>query len=274
MGIYDWGSNFYNWRKPCHSYKEILPNFFIGGTGHVQDFVQKEKVEVLIPLDSLTGKIWEWGFDGEIYYYPIEDYYILPEDAEINLVQKIINYLEQGKKVAMFCLGGHGRTGYIASLVLGYEGIADPIGYLRSNYCTEAVESTEQVKAIADFMGNPELYKKYRPKSKKLQSWVYTGGSGFKGTVYSPEKSAFVNVGGEIQEVKNESQQDVQEEESLEDDLEEYSINGISPEEGAKTLGLTIDEYLEYYDNFFDYYGREPVDLMELYEGYWLRQFK
>lgn len=267
-----YGYNFYGgfWGGKCHNYKEILPNFLIGTKYDVEDFIKKENVDVLIPLDSLTGKIWEWGFTGEIFYFPIEDYYILPEEAEINLVQKIVNYLSEGKRIAMFCIGGHGRTGYIASLVLGYEGISDPIGYLRENYCSHAIESTEQVEAISDFMGDPSLYYKYKPKPRpKLQSWVKTGVN--YNTPKAVEKpNGFVNIGGQVVEAEVKDVPD-------DEDLQEEEVSSYEDEElerKAKNLGLTVDEYLEYLEAFQLYYERDPVDDMELYEGYWLKQFK
>jgi hypothetical protein len=86
-------------------------------------------------------------------------------------ITKILDRLSSNKKVGLFCMGGHGRTGYIASIVLGRLGYQDPIGFLRANYCKEAVESNEQVQRIADMLGRPELAEKYKS--------TYGGGNGF-----------------------------------------------------------------------------------------------
>lgn len=58
-------------------------------------------------------------------------------------------------------MGGHGRTGYFASLILGKLGIEDPIAHLRENYCENSVETNSQVKAISEFCNNPDLIDKY-----------------------------------------------------------------------------------------------------------------
>jgi len=73
-----------------------------------------------------------------------------------------------GKKVAIFCIGGHGRTGYFTSLLLGKLGIEDPIDYLRKNYCEKAVETNCQVEAIANFLDRPELIERYRMTEREI----------------------------------------------------------------------------------------------------------
>ena len=69
-------------------------------------------------------------------------------------------YLEN-KKVGLFCLGGHGRTGYVACGVLGKLGYADPIAQIRKVYCNSAVESNSQIKQIAKYCNAPSLETKY-----------------------------------------------------------------------------------------------------------------
>ena len=63
--------------------------------------------------------------------------------------------------MGLFCLGGHGRTGYVASAVLGKLGYEDPIGFLRKKYCGRAVESNAQISHIAQFLDRPELFDEY-----------------------------------------------------------------------------------------------------------------
>lgn len=55
--------------------------------------------------------------------------------------------LEQGLKVFMGCIGGHGRTGLVfAALVKLMSNEEDAITYVRKNYCEKAVESNSQVE--------------------------------------------------------------------------------------------------------------------------------
>ena len=161
---------------PCHYDTQIYTNLFVGSLDDAYNMASY--CDVLVPLDSLDGDIWHF-FNGEIHYWPIEDMSVLPESILIRAVQDITDCLEAGKKVGIFCLGGHGRTGYIASCVLGYLGVEDPIGYLRENYCKKAVETRSQAEEIGKFIGNDELADKYFPKSKygyyydDFYSWGY-----------------------------------------------------------------------------------------------------
>lgn len=120
------------------------------------------KIDVIVSLSSLNGKIWDKGYRKDIIYFPITDFDILPIDAESLLVKKIMICIEEKKMVAICCDGGHGRTGYIASLVLHELGIKDPIEYLRAKYCENAVESLEQLEAIACYTNNLELIDIYK----------------------------------------------------------------------------------------------------------------
>jgi hypothetical protein len=69
--------------------------------------------------------------------------------------------LSSDKRVGLFCQGGHGRTGYVASVVLGKLGYEDPIQFLRSRYCRRAVETDAQIRHIAAVLGKPGLISKH-----------------------------------------------------------------------------------------------------------------
>ena len=140
--------------KICHEFKEIYPNFWLSSIR--QAFELATFVDVLVPLDSLDGDVWKY-FDGEIHYWPICDMSVLPTKILDRAVNDIISCLKQGKKVGMFCLGGHGRTGYLAACVLGKLGIEDPIQRIHDNYCTHAIETLNQYKSIANYLNKPEL---------------------------------------------------------------------------------------------------------------------
>lgn len=149
-------------KPPCHiGFTEILPHLFVGKEGDLtKEFVSK--IDVLVPLNDLRGKIWDMGYRNDIMYLPVSDYDVLPIDVEKHYVKKISDLVKDGKNVAIFCLGGHGRTGYIASLVMHEMEVVDPIGLLRSNYCEKAVESSNQVDAIATYCEDYTLMDKYR----------------------------------------------------------------------------------------------------------------
>ena len=150
-------------KPPCHSGPvEVIENLFCGSGEESLNMVSAPvKVDTLIPLHDLGAEIWHLGFRGEILYCPIRDYGTLPDDVLEALTSKILDRLSRGKKVGLFCVGGHGRTGYVASVVLGKLGHEDPIQFLRSKYCRNAVESDSQILHIAEILEKPELVEKY-----------------------------------------------------------------------------------------------------------------
>ena len=129
---------------------EIYPGLLIGGLRDL-DGLLSLKPDVLVPLDHLPGDIWERGFRGEIHYCPITDGSILPGDVLEREVDIILDLLGQGKRIAVFCIGGHGRTGYLTACILHRLGIRDPITYLRKNYSILAVETEEQEDAVQKY---------------------------------------------------------------------------------------------------------------------------
>ena len=67
------------------------------------------------------------------------------------LVAAIVCRIRAGKRVAVFCLGGHGRTGYVAACALFLLGVAEPMPFLWKNYSPSAVETDVQVAAVNRF---------------------------------------------------------------------------------------------------------------------------
>lgn len=78
--------------------------------------------------------------------------YAVPDFHE--LIKWISGKLDEGKKVHVGCIGGHGRTGMVfAALVALRKASDDPIAYVRENYCDKAVESKAQVKFLVEEFG-------------------------------------------------------------------------------------------------------------------------
>ncbi len=147
--------------KECHfGSVEIIPGLFLGSLEEAYE-MPFCGVTTLMPLCFLDGTIWETGFRGEIVYYPIEDYGVLPDEVLSEAVSAVMDRLRAGGKVGLFSMAGHGRTGYVAAAVLGRMGYLDPIGFLRERYCKNAVESEAQIKHLARVLGRPELREKY-----------------------------------------------------------------------------------------------------------------
>lgn len=160
--------------KPCHTDPcEIYPNLFVG-SGSSARVMAEDGVDVLVPLAELNGNIWDTGWRGRILYYPIRDYSALPVDVLGSLVQEVTGEIKQGRKVGVFCVGGHGRTGYVCAALLGvllpHE---DPIAYVREKYCNKAIESNEQITSLAEFLGRDDLLQ--HTPAKSWSKWSYYG---------------------------------------------------------------------------------------------------
>lgn len=178
--------NGYTGRRFCHNGPvEVYPNLYLGSLAESSQMA--EFCDILVPLAECYGTIWDKGFRGEIWYYPIRDYSILPDDVATQAVTKIVSALENKKKVGIFCLGGHGRTGYLACLVLGALDYADPIRYIRENYCKLAVESNEQIKQIAKKCEAPWLFDEYKEDewgTSGLNAWLEAHQGGYNAYDY------------------------------------------------------------------------------------------
>lgn len=130
-----------------HQATEIYPGVILGGLRDLDDILAL-KPDVLVPLDRVPGTIWEDGYCGEILYIPIVDESILPEHILECFIEQLLERICDKRRIAIFCIGGHGRTGYIASCLLYRLGIKDPITYIRKNYSMQAVETEEQEDAV------------------------------------------------------------------------------------------------------------------------------
>lgn len=178
--------NRYTGRKFCHNGPvEVYPNLFLGSLAESSQMA--EFCDILVPLAECYGSVWDKGFRGEIWYYPIRDYSVLPNDVADQATSRIVSALENKKKVGIFCLGGHGRTGYLACLVLGALDYADPIRYIRENYCKLAVESNSQIKQIAEKCEAPWLYDEYKEDewgTSGLNAWLEAHQDGYNAYGY------------------------------------------------------------------------------------------
>lgn len=78
-----------------------------------------------------------------------------PPGFENFLRETVIPALRDRKRILVFCMGGHGRTGtFLAGLLALMEPeVADPVAEVRKRYCLRAVETKEQEAAIAAMKG-------------------------------------------------------------------------------------------------------------------------
>lgn len=83
--------------------------------------------------------------------------------------------------VLIYCAGGHGRTGTVASIIASLAGLVPqdtcPVEWLRSVYCSHAVESNEQLDYIEAITGRKVTATAYKqpsfPTHKQVAPGVY-----------------------------------------------------------------------------------------------------
>lgn len=143
----------------AHKATEIYPGVILGGLRDLDDILAL-KPDVLVPLDRVPGTIWEDGYCGEILYIPIVDESILPEHILESFIDQLLEHICDKRRIAIFCIGGHGRTGYIASCLLYRLGIKNPIAYIRKNYCMHFTKrdigDAELARIAAEHVSDPK----------------------------------------------------------------------------------------------------------------------
>ena len=73
--------------------------------------------------------------------------------------------LLSGKDVLVCCMGGHGRTGVVLSILMGLwmPELSDPVKWVRANYCDEAVETRNQERYVAAMIGEQKFVVRTSP---------------------------------------------------------------------------------------------------------------
>jgi hypothetical protein len=94
------------------------------------------------------------------------------------MIEWLCNQLQQGRKIHVGCIGGHGRTGMVlAAMVAHATGEKDAITYVRDHYCKKAVESTEQVRFLHEHYGVKKVDGSHFTRSVGSGFQSYKGGA-------------------------------------------------------------------------------------------------
>jgi len=142
-------------------------------------------IDIIVPLAGATmGAVWDNGWNGTILAVPIKDYHPLPQRILSRYVKMIADAIREGLTVGILCVGGHGRTGYLAACIVGeLRPDLDPIEHVRKVHCNKAIEDKEQIISIAVYLERLELLKHkayeapvipisaYTPPTKDLTQW-------------------------------------------------------------------------------------------------------
>lgn len=150
----------------------------------------KEHVEVFQNLDMFVGLDGMWSMVSppsmicksslqkylDMYLKNrvfLDSLMVLPvEDMEVSEVvyQIVAEAFRDGLNIGFGCVGGHGRTGWLAArLIREFEGYSgdEAVRRIRRRFCKECVESKTQLKDLG--------CEKVKPK----KSEYYFGGSGY-----------------------------------------------------------------------------------------------
>ena len=112
--------------------------------------------DVYVGLDysmKLTAKGLPWKATKEVYF-PVQDMGVPTDSKEFaDLIAWLHAMVEEGKKVHVGCIGGHGRTGMLLAALVTRYGEMDAVNYVRKLYCKKAVESTSQIAFLVEHFG-------------------------------------------------------------------------------------------------------------------------
>lgn len=136
---------------------------YAGGTRYLQP-EDLERFDLIIPLEPKIPTRLGHRQHVEILGCPWPDYGPPPEGFEEFLWNEVIPELKRGKRILVYCIGSHGRTGtFLASLIALLESperTPDPIAAVRRRHCDHAVETLKQARYIFALRGEelPEEY--------------------------------------------------------------------------------------------------------------------
>lgn len=153
--------------------------------------VKDADIYVSLQSGSTCSKVKDpWDTNGVIeVQYSIGDHNV-PTNVPrfLKMIDWLCNQLQQGKKIHVGCIGGHGRTGMVlAAIVAKVIGEKDAIQYVRKHYCHKAVEADSQVSFLGKNFGCTHCAgsKPIQYVEDKKNPFVLTRYKG--GEVYRPE---------------------------------------------------------------------------------------
>jgi hypothetical protein len=89
-------------------------------------------------------------------------------------LDRAVSYILLGEPVYVGCMGGIGRTGLFLAILARAFGLGgkDPVGYVRQNYYSPAVETQAQRKYVMSFPISDKIKEKIaKEKWRRLLSW-------------------------------------------------------------------------------------------------------
>lgn len=174
--------------KRCHESHPVMK--IGGGTLFAGSCINpRPDYDAYVGLDGsmhLEATGYPWAKNRiEHVHFPITDMKAPPEPELFKeLVEWICNQLQEGKKIHVGCIGGHGRSGTLVAAVAAKFGHKDAIAWARQHHCKKAVESQDQVNFLVKHYGVTQAppAKGWHSNSKPAPQTSFSGG----GASYTP----------------------------------------------------------------------------------------
>ncbi len=111
------------------SYQSLHENcIFFGGASDVETMIKEEGIQVIVDLRGEATACADPEADVEWIQIPLGDNTLESQDVLFKqAIDQVVSAYHDGKKVALHCGGGKGRTGTVAAGVLISLGICDTI---------------------------------------------------------------------------------------------------------------------------------------------------
>lgn len=151
---------------------------YLTGTRHVEVGDPLPEVDYIVALDNSllrnTRNTWQ-----TIFNISMQDMGGV-SDAAMSAVPMIAKLLLSGKRVLMYCVGSHGRTGTMLAMLIAHmePDVEDPVAEARSRHCERAVETYRQIEGIFKFAGKPvptNIYGEPPAKNTNYQQNMWQG---------------------------------------------------------------------------------------------------
>ena len=100
-----------------------------------------KKGDILVGFRSRLGRL-------PAIYVNWPDQGTIPQPEYKALISYVLSQLKKGKKVAVGCFGGHGRTGTMLAGLIKVVECNDGVKEVRTRYCPKAVETKAQEQMV------------------------------------------------------------------------------------------------------------------------------
>ena len=141
--------------KCAHSHPAlVIGDHKIYGGSCLSPIVKDADVYVGFEHGMEMFKAYPWE-DKIAFMFHIQDCSVPTSLVDFRkLIDFLSTSLQDGKKVHIGCIGGHGRTGLVLSALVNHmTGNKNSIEYVRTNYCKKAVETQTQIDWLHKHFG-------------------------------------------------------------------------------------------------------------------------